>query len=259
MIGLDGPIDPDQLPAMKLELYLDDVVGGAQVDRYDPDFLQYASCALRRVRIRYRSAGPDGRYREQDRFLGNSMEVRLSDQFDAATIDMHVPEPADLTEYNPLFVHVNRNRTYYMGLLLQAALRNPGLRDDAWQLDDFDAEHAIWRLPILGFEGDRILVVGAPDDKDSFAKSILQDDGAGSLVQIAAPGAYSEALEGLLELTDAVGKIHPALHPELPAQVPSVAVLDGPAQFLQPLTNGHASSNGASVPTDTPEAHELTT
>lgn len=124
---------------------------------------------------------------------------------------------------NPLFLHVKRNQTYYFGVLAQAALAIPSLRDDAPQLANFNAQHPIWRLPIVGFEGNRILVIkdvernaqGAIIDED--AKKLIEDMGAATIIQLAAPGAYAEALKGLLTLLpiDETKKVEEILHPAL--------------------------------------------
>ncbi|HEX9892158.1 MAG TPA: hypothetical protein VGB28_08865, partial [Actinomycetota bacterium] len=164
-----------------------------------------------------------------------------------ATLDVNLQVPVRLidTTKNPLFRHVNRNRTYYFGILAQAALTNPSLRDDAPELDVFNGDHALWRLPIVGFEGDRVLVIsdiardGEGEVTDDDARRLFEDAGAATIVQLAAPGAYSEALQGLLELTgDVAGKIHPALLPPLPAAVPPLAIVDLTGKQLQVLNGG---------------------
>lgn len=85
----------------------------------------------------------------------------------------------------------------------------------------------MWQLPIVGFEGNRVLVILDPGDDDEEAQDLLADEGAATILQLAAPGAYAEALQGLLELTDLVaGKIHPALLPAPAPTVPTVGVVD---------------------------------
>ncbi len=77
----------------------------------------------------------------------------------------------------------------------------------------------LWRLPIVGFEGDRVLAISDVQADDADAKNLLADLGAATVVQLAAPGAYGEALKGLLTLlpvdpTELVNEstlIHPAL------------------------------------------------
>ncbi len=108
------------------------------------------------------------------------------------------------------------------------------LRDDAPELASFNGEHALWRLPILGFEGDRVLVLSDVDPAtDADAKRFFEDAGAATIVQLAAPGAYAEALQGLLELTDAAGKIHPALQPPPVPVMPPLALVDLTGKRLQ--------------------------
>jgi hypothetical protein len=138
------------------------------------------------------------------------------------------------TTKNPLFRHINRNRTYYIGVLAQAALTVPSLRTDAPQLVSFPYDADIWRLPILGFEGDRVLVLQDVDREDLDVVALLDNDiGAGTLVQLAAPGSYGEALKGLLtilnldptKLVDEGTLIHPALLPTPPAVIPGVGTV----------------------------------
>ena len=138
------------------------------------------------------------------------------------------------TTKNPLFRHVNINHTYYIGVLAQAALTVPSLRSDAPQLVNFPYDHDIWRLPILGFEGDRVLILKNVDPVDPDVVELLANDvGAGTLVQLAAPGAYGEALKGLLtilnldptKLVDEGTLIHPALLPVPQVAVPGVGTL----------------------------------
>lgn len=157
------------------------------------------------------------------------------------------------TSHDPLFRHINRNRTYYFGLLANAALITPSLRDDAPELANFNGDHALWRLPIIGFEGDRVLVISdvernaAGEITDPDAKRLFEDPGAGTIVQLAAPGAYAEALQGLLELTgDVAGKVHPALIPLPAATVPTLAVLAAGDDALT------AVGPGLSTPTPEP-------
>jgi hypothetical protein len=121
-------------------------------------------------------------------------------------------------------------------VLAQAALTVPSLRSDAPQLVNFPYDHDIWRLPILGFEGDRVLILRNVDPADPDVVELLANDvGAGTLVQLAAPGAYGEALKGLLtilnldpaKLVDEGTLIHPALLPVPQVAVPAVGTLPG--------------------------------
>lgn len=128
---------------------------------------------------------------------------------------------------NPLFRHINRNRTHYFGVLAQAALTDPSLRADCPQLASFGPDHALWRLPILGFEGGSVFVSRPVDNSDPNVLHMLDDPGAATVVQLAAPGAYGESLGGLLTLAgDVAGKVHPALLPSPPAIPSAVPLLD---------------------------------
>lgn len=190
-----------------------------------------ASVEVNRVQVRYQSA-PGANLRDAERVTG--FRVTNDAPSDNLELPLDVPEPHVFPETNPLYLHVNRNPTYYMGLLLQAALRIPSLREDARQLRALGTDlEAVFRLPIVGFEGDHVLVVGDVQDGDAFAEKLRQDIGAGTLVQLAAPGAYSEALQGLLQLTDAAGRIHPTLEPPLPPQMPPLALVDVLGNTLQ--------------------------
>jgi hypothetical protein len=116
------------------------------------------------------------------------------------------------TSRDPLYRHINRNRTFYLGVLAQAALNYPSLRDDVPQIAAvYPGSSALWEMAILGFEADKALVLQDAPADDDFAKQLLADPGSATLVQILAPGAYSEALQGLLKLDDALGKLHPKL------------------------------------------------
>lgn len=154
------------------------------------------------------------------------------------------PEDSADPETDPLVRHVNRNRSHYLGLIAQAALTQPALRDDSRHLAAFGSpgatggDAAIWRLPILGFEGGRVLVVAPPEAGDKFVERLLDEDGAGTLVQLAAPGSYAEALQGMTELLDAKGLLHPALlAPPSPLLMPA-ALVDAVNQQLIPLGGG---------------------
>lgn len=147
--------------------------------------------------------------------------ARFLSPTDSDTRLLNIPFNAADTTKDGLFRHINKNHTYYMGVLAQAALAVPSLRSDAEQLSSFPYDHELWRLPILGFEGDRILVLKNVDHTaDPDVVAMLADDaGAGTVVQLAAPGTYGEALKGLLtvlnvdptKLVDESTLIHPAL------------------------------------------------
>lgn len=139
------------------------------------------------------------------------------------------------TTKNSLFRHINRNHTYYIGVLAQAALTVSSLRSDAQQLSVFYPYNSpIWRLAILGFEGDRALILKNIDPaNDPDVSAMLQNDmGAATIIQLAAAGAYGEALKGVLtllnvdpnKLVDEATMIHPAL---LPPPPPVLGLLGG--------------------------------
>jgi hypothetical protein len=167
--------------------------------------------------------------------FGTSLEVTNQNRADSAVADLSPgPRIVDTTN-DPLFKHINRNRTYYFGILAEAARVVPALRDDAPELALFRSDHDLWRLPIAGFEGDRVLVISDVQPADPDAQSLLADLGAATIVQLAAPGAYGEALKGLLsllnvdptKLVDEAGLIHPALLPTSAAPVPGVPGVPG--------------------------------
>jgi hypothetical protein len=196
--------------------------------------------AVRVSRIRFWFDAPLSAAASQTNYFGDSLQVNRDALTREDVIELHAPVRSPNTSTNPLVRHVNRNATYYFGVLAQAALAIPSLRDDAPQLANFNGSHELWRLPIVGFEGDRALILSevehdaAGNVTDPDAARILNDAGASTIIQIAAPGAYAEALQGLLELSgDATGKIHPALLPPLPPAMPPLALVDLTGKSLQ--------------------------
>lgn len=157
-----------------------------------------------------------------------------------------IPPPAVFTQADPLVVHVNKNKTHYFGLLAQAALIEPALRDDMPHFDAFNSSHEIWSLPIVGFEGNKALVVKEANKTLDEVKALLEDPGAATLVQLAAPGAYAEALQGLLKLAVDTEKVHPALLPAPAPAMPPLTVVDLTGKTI-PLPVG-----GSPTPTPTP-------
>lgn len=177
---------------------------------------------------------------DQTEALGTTLQVTNDNRTSAMTVSLRPPVRVVDTTRNPLFRHVHRNRTYYFGVLAQAALAEPSLRDDAPELASFPGDHQLWRLPVYGFEGDRVLVLrdvardDAGDVTDPDARRLIDDPGAATIIQLAAPGAYAEALQGLLELTgDVAGKVHPALLPPLAPVMPPLALVDLTGKTLQ--------------------------
>ena len=186
----------------------------------------------------------------QTQRLGETFAATMLQPAAEASVGLSVPRPAVDTENDPLFVHVNRNRTYYMGVLLEAALANPSLRDDVPQLSSFRSDHDVWRLPILGFEGDRLLVLRDVDPSVPYVKRLLTDPGAATMVQVASPGAYSEAVQGALELVDLKGKLPPSLERAVQVVPPGYHVLEAPGAAAGNATS--AAPGGAATPGGTP-------
>jgi hypothetical protein len=163
------------------------------------------------------------------------------------SITFTIPAPLVDATANPLWLHVNQNPSYYLGVLAQAALLYPSLREDSDKLSAIPAD--VWRLPIIGFEGNHIVVAKDPDLKAPDVKKLLSDPGAATLVQIAAPGSYSEALQGLLSLADAEGLIHPKLIPAPAPAVPPLSIIDLTGKQLVPVpVNGNGTPVGGVPP-----------
>lgn len=242
-LHLPRPVGEDELGAAALELSLrtDRVRIPDLPFNFDEALRERARAEVTRIRMEY-VKGPGVHLPDADSLEG--FVATVAAPVARTEVTLRVPPPHVFPESDPLYLHVNRNPRHYMGLLLQAALEIPSLRDDCRQIRELFGDptsRAVWRLPIAGFEGDHILVVGDVAPSDAFAQRLAKDIGAGTLVQIAAPGAYSEALQGLLQLADAAGKIHPALIPLPPPQVPPIALVDlqGRAvQLIESATNG---------------------
>jgi hypothetical protein len=187
-----------------------------------PPIVITGTASISQFRIWYNasSAGPP-----QQTPTAPLLSVNAATPTAAATVVLNYTTLASDPTTNALFRHVNRNKTYYLGLLAQAALAIPSLRDDAPQLSStFPYNDPLWTLPILGFEGTRALVITDVDpNTDPPVKELIDKDaGAATLIQLASPGAYGEALQGLFELTDAIGRLSPQVT-EL-ASTPSGAV-----------------------------------
>jgi hypothetical protein len=105
-----------------------------------------------------------------------------------------------------LLTHINHHRHYYYGVLAAAAIAFPSLRQDAPQLAGIDPR--LWRLPLVGFEGTVALLVDEATTSVDVT-TLLDDPGAGTLVQILAPGSYGEVLTGLLDIP--LDALHPLL------------------------------------------------
>lgn len=214
----------------------------------------YASGSVQVTRIRVWMSGstagrPDLVVTPGDGLPADGLSATTSQQSDTATV--RLPSTARLidTTHDPLFRHVNRNRNYYLSVLFEAARSVPSLRVDTAQLKSLDQR--IWDLPLYGFDGDEILVLQSVDtlDKKGFASTLVKDEGAATIVQLAAPGAYSEALQGLLQLEDAAGLLHPVLDPPNPV-LPPVAMVDLDKKTLVPIeqVGTLGALNGVPVP-----------
>jgi hypothetical protein len=173
--------------------------------------------------------------------LGTALHTDRATATREQSITFTIPAPLVDATTNPLWLHVNQNPSYYLGVLAQAALLYPSLREDSDKLSAIPAD--VWRLPIIGFEGNHIVVAKDPDLEAPDVVKLLSDPGAATLVQLAAPGSYSEALQGLLSLADAEGLIHPKLIPAPAPAVPPLSIIDLTGKQLVPVT-----PNGTGVP-----------
>jgi hypothetical protein len=108
---------------------------------------------------------------------------------------------------NVLLNHVNANLHYYYGVLAAASINVPSLRQDVDFLTPL-ATLGLYRLPLMGMEGTTALLLDATQSTID-QTTLLDDPGAGTLVQILAPGAYGEMLAGLLQIP--VNLLHPLL------------------------------------------------
>ncbi|HEX4896220.1 MAG TPA: hypothetical protein VFV11_07815 [Solimonas sp.] len=135
-----------------------------------------------------------------------------------------------MSDYNPytdaLVQHINRNRHYYLGVLASAAIRRaPSLRQDAPQLAEIGVDSPLWTLPLLGFVGDRALLLREPEAGDPAVKELMADEGTSTIVQLASAGLYTEAAQGRLQISEVVGRAHPALQMAQPP-LPTITGLD---------------------------------
>lgn len=198
----------------------------------------YASGAIQVDRVRMWFNGSPAARPDQVAATGSGLPdpglVASTQTRTASTVvDLSPPVRNVDTSQDPLFRHVNRNKSYYLTVLFEAARSVPSLRADVPQLVGLDAR--IWELPIFGFDGDRVLVLeDVKLDEGSYPQQLMDDGGAATIVQLAAPGAYSEALQGLLQLGDAAGLLHPVLDPPKPV-LPPVALVDLDNKHLVPI------------------------
>lgn len=150
---------------------------------------------------------------------------------DNPTSPFQIPISGGAGAGDALLSHVNHHLHYYFGVLATSAIFVPSLRTDAQQLVGLDPR--LWRLPLIGLEGTTALLIDEPTNSVN-ASTLLDDPGAGTLVQILAPGSYGEVLTGLLSIPSAL--LHPLLQqvgtvspfgpfPTLPSGIPAAAVL----------------------------------
>lgn len=137
--------------------------------------------------------------------------ARLTDSRSGLELRLAPSDAGLLTD--PLVVHINRNPTYYMGLLVKAALANPSLRFDVPQLQRIGPDSVLWTLPIHGFAGNKalVLVPASGPEVDTEVRTILGDLGRATVIQLAVDGNWSEAMQGSNLLADAVGQLFPVL------------------------------------------------
>lgn len=153
------------------------------------------------------------------------LEATTSDLTDSMTWPLQLPTPDAGLLDDPLVVHINRNPTYYMGLLVKAALANPSLRFDVPQLRRIGPDSLIWKIPIHGFAGNKALVLVPAEGPD--VDALLDDLGRSTVVQLAVDGNWSEAMQGENFLEDLVGLLFPVLEG-----------LELPVELLEALTSG---------------------
>lgn len=126
---------------------------------------------------------------------------------------------------DPLVVHINRNPTYYMGLLVKAAIANPSLRFDVPQLRRIGPDSPLWKVPIHGFAGNKALVLVPATGKE--VDTLLGDLGRSTVIQLAVDGNWSEAIQGQNAIADALGQLFGVLDK-----------LELPLSLLEGLTSG---------------------
>lgn len=175
----------------------------------------------------------------------DTLDLHVSGGTGTATtnIVMSAAIPQIATATNPLVRHINQNPSYYIGLLARSALLYPSLRDDCPKLAQVPPQ--IWDLPIIDIEGDHIIVAKDVDLTDPAVQDLLTDNGAATIVQLASSGVYSEALQGLLSLTDAEKMIHPELLPPPAPVMPPIAIVDLAGNAISPVLGGITGAGSA--------------
>lgn len=138
-----------------------------------------------------------------------SFGVTLANPVASEDINLTLPSSDTGLHEDPLVIHINRNRTYYMGLLVKAAVANPSLRFDVPQLRSIGPDSVLWRIPIHGFAGNKALIL-TPAEGPKVA-DILADLGRATVIQLAVDGHWSEAMQSKNAIVDALGQLFPAL------------------------------------------------
>jgi hypothetical protein len=154
--------------------------------------------------------------------------------FSVAVSQLVSPVGASPVAGEALVEHINRNRHYYWGVLFMASIAVPSLRQDVDVIANAIMAHPelaqLYRLPLLAMEGTTALLLDTATETD--APELGADIGAGTLVQVLAPGAYGEVLKGLLQIP--LDALHPLLQqvgtispfgpfPDLPTGSPTSA------------------------------------
>ncbi|MEX2197078.1 MAG: hypothetical protein WD844_17535 [Thermoleophilaceae bacterium] len=255
ILSLGGPRVPEDVDELRLALTTSPVslgfpgVGGIGGGVFPGAGLPSAflGATVQRIELRYRPGERPDVVFDATAPSTPALSVSGDDTATSRSIEIEPPELELDVETDPLVEHVRRNPHHYLGVLAEAALRRPALRLDAKQLEDVDPD--LWKLPLLGFEGNVALRLVPVELTDELVKKLLADDGTATIVQLAAAGLYTEAAQGSLAITDALGKLHPALSSVLPsldlgALAPIIAALAAQAG------NGPGLPNipGASVP-----------
>ena len=157
------------------------------------------------------------------------------------------PPPA---EADPLLRHLDDHRAHYALVLLEAALRDPSARALAPHLRALPPDHPLWRLPALGLDGDRILLVAPARPEDAYARALLEDPGAATVARVPLAAAYGEALPGLVSLPSTDARNGPATR--LPLPPPDVGLGPVVTPDALPAAGALAPARPALVPTGIP-------
>jgi hypothetical protein len=237
-VNLLPPIRPDDLNEARFTLTRRD--GGGF-------FPLPGSAVVTRIEVRYDGGGDP----EDLADLTTQLTVGFTDVTDQFTMPLN-PAPLDFDPAtDPLVLHVNRNQHYYLGVLAEAAIRVPSLRQDAPQLQSVGVDHPLWKLPLLGFEADRALILREVDAGDAVVKQLIDDEGTSTIVQLAAAGLYTEVAQGRNQISEVAGRIHPALsmaQPPLP-DIQGLGVLSNAGGLGSPdLVAALAAANGLQQP-----------